>query len=329
MSETDVTKIEQSTAEIVTKIKNYVGKKKIKGKLSDFELVYRLIFGEIFGIQIAKDPDTVFSLTLGEKALILEISEMVKTKIANGECSIFASSMKCQKDEKMPFYPSTTQTIIGTLFGSSNEQSKKKRKVSPNRVNQTKDKGVNRGNKLGERKLNNASPTVHDIGTDAGNKKNEIIAVKLSIDGVKKILEKSFFMQMKSLLSEHIKATPGELKFMDKCGIPHLADIEKLEFQIDLSENDIAVLSGNNNPRYKYNIKGTVKCYCNKNQSTSGYFRRCGTLDELFPEGKDLCEHLHKSWSIFNVKRHLLSHLKHHIELENHNDSNSKYLLRN
>lgn len=119
ISDGDILKIEQSAVEIVSKIKKFVTEniKKAKARRWAIEHLFRLIFGDVFAVLMASDPNIVFKFSLGEIALIQEVSEIVRERIADKEYLTLASS--CQVDTNMMFYASTKQTIIGTLFDGS------------------------------------------------------------------------------------------------------------------------------------------------------------------------------------------------------------------
>lgn len=112
----DILIIEQATVEIALNIKQYVTRntKKAKARQCAIESIFRLIFGDVFGVLMASDPNIAFRFSLGEIALISEISELIREEIVTKKYAVLAPTY--QIDKSMLFYASTKQAIIGTLF---------------------------------------------------------------------------------------------------------------------------------------------------------------------------------------------------------------------
>lgn len=120
ISNEEILAIEESARAVISKIRTYIAAKKTRAKPADFEYLYRLFFGEISAVQFAGDVNAVFKFPLGERALILEIAKIAKEKTDDGTHSVFSLLEQSNTDDNTSYYPSTTETIIGTLFSGPN-----------------------------------------------------------------------------------------------------------------------------------------------------------------------------------------------------------------
>lgn len=149
-----------------------------------------------------------------------------------------------------------------------------------------------------------------NVSRDNEDSENALDTNNVDLTSVKKILIECCSKQAKRILDEHCRTYIDESKFMSNCGVKPVQD---LTLDITLNEKDLECLR---EMKTNTGIGASINCYCKGQHATAAvYFRGKSNWMDMIKSAENhprAVDDLQKCWTLWNFKRHLISHKKYY-----------------